>query len=38
MDWIRPLKLRNEVEEMKNKEKFEKEIIEVACRGGAVDE
>ena len=33
MDWIEPLKLLSEVEEMKNKEKFAKEIVEIACDG-----
>lgn len=38
MDWIEPLKLLSEVEEMKNKEKYAKEIIEIACKYGAVNE
>ena len=34
MDWIEPLKLLREVEEMKNKEKFAKEIVDAVTSGG----
>ena len=36
MDWIELLKLLSEVEEMKNKEKYAKEIVEIACSGRSI--
>ena len=33
---IKLLKLLSEVEEMKNKEKYAKKILEIACSGGSI--